>query len=663
MVIRGFTACLSCSLVVLAFVPSAYAASDLSEADFLAEIPTVLTASRLSQPLMDAPNSTTVIDRKQIEASGYHNLADLFRLVPGMYVGFKKGWFHNVTHTFAAEYGRRMQVMVDGRSVYLPSIGGVRWDTLPLSIQDIERIEVVRGPNAASFGANAFTGIINIITRHPDDVAGRMLRLSAGNHDHQEAWFRWAGRAANSSHRITLGERRDNGFDNDNDDENSRMLSYRGEFELGSRENLGLQFGGLWGDRGDGRIRDVLLQPHDLDLESGFFQADYQRQLASGNKLQAKLFFNTLKTQADIPVILPANLGPGTYYESDLLAQRWHAEIELDSVHGDDLRSVMGAYVRLDSVQSLLYYNDTDNLHADSHGLFGHLEWRMANAWLLNTGVFWEDYEMVGGRFSPRATVHWQPSARHSFRFGVSKAYRNPVLFETDADYRIRLLNADGSPISTQLPAFPDVLFPDILASGNVAPESIVSREIGYLGQWPEQDITLDVRLFRERIKNFIDVQCSTGTKGCKTGAPPYRDWYNLDGILQQGYEIQAKWNPAPNSMLMLNHAYLKIDTDIDYQEYSPPKMTGLHWMHRFNDDIDLTLSQYWVSSFTAIDQDRIASYRRLDARLAKSFRLNNMQGQIALTWQNLSGPYMEFHDSPRNVFDRRTNISFQLEF
>jgi iron complex outermembrane receptor protein len=127
MVIQRVCFCLCLMLVV-----PAHAESELSEADFLAEMPTVLTASRLSQPLMDAPNSTNVIDRKQIEASGYRNLADLFRLVPGMYVGHKKGWFHNVTHTFTDEYARRMQVMVDGRSVYLPSIGGVRWDTLPL---------------------------------------------------------------------------------------------------------------------------------------------------------------------------------------------------------------------------------------------------------------------------------------------------------------------------------------------------------------------------------------------------------------------------------------------------------------------------------------------------------------------------------------------------
>lgn len=122
-------------------------AKELSELDFLGTGEMrVLSASRLDQPIMDAPNAITVLDRATIEASGYTRISDLFRLVPGMYVGHSKGWFHNVTHTMADEFARRMQVLVDGRSVYLPSIGGVRWDTLPLSIDDIERIEVVRVP-------------------------------------------------------------------------------------------------------------------------------------------------------------------------------------------------------------------------------------------------------------------------------------------------------------------------------------------------------------------------------------------------------------------------------------------------------------------------------------------------------------------------------------
>lgn len=643
--------------LALILTPQAQAAVELSEADFLAEMPTVLSASRLAQPVMDAPNAITVIDRRQIEASGYRNLADLFRLAPGMYVGYKKGWFHNVTHTFADEFARRMQVMVDGRSVYLPSIGGVRWDTLPLAVEDIERIEVVRGPNAASFGANAFTGIINIITRHPDDVVGRMLHLGLGDHSQREAWFRWAGQTEHSSHRITLGDRRDDGMTNQFDDETSKILSYRGEFDLGDFQNLSLQMGSVTGDRGEGNIKAGENQPHLQAVESGFFQIDYRLDLAAGRNLQAKLFFNHLNTEEDIGV----KLIPGAYYETNLLAQRWHGEVQMDSVHGEHLRSAVGAYLRRDSVRSLLFWNSSDRLDVDSHGVFGHVEWRPAETWLLNVGAFWEDYELIGGRLSPRATLHWQPSPQHSFRLGASRAYRNPVMFEANADQRIRLLAADASLIM-QLP-------PLIRSSGDVLPENILSREVGYLGQWPEQDITLDVRVFRERVSDYIDLICPTGIEtDCKASAHPLtyqaRDWRNMGGALQQGYELQLKWNPKPENLLMLNHAYLDIDSDLEEKRYSPMHITGLHWMHRLPWEIDLSLSHYWVSSFKAIGQGPIPASQRLDARLARHFRIDDMRATLALSWQNLSGSYLEFdNNTPDNLFDRRARLDFQLEF
>jgi iron complex outermembrane receptor protein len=635
----------------------AKAAFELSEADFLAEMPTVLTASRLSQPLMDAPNSTNVIDRKEIEATGYHNISDLFRLIPGMYVGQKKGWFHNVTHTLADEYARHMQVMIDGRSVYLPTIGGVRWDTLPLAIDDIERIEVVRGPNAASFGANAFTGIINIITRHPEDVTGNMLHLATGDHGHRETWYRWAGLGESSSHRITLGARQDGGMINQYDDESSRMLSYRGEFDLGAKDNLSLQFGTLVGDRGEGGVSTN--DTHEQKVDSGFFQADYQLELASGQHLQAKLFFNSLKTTEDVPY---PDAGLGAYYEADLLAQRWHAEFQLNSTYSSNLRSALGAYLRRDTVQSLLYWNSTKKLNVDSHGLFGHLEWRPAESWLINMGAFWEDYDLVGSRVSPRATLHWQPSLRHSFRVGVSRAYRNPVLFESSGDQRVRLLAADGSPLP-----FPPQPF--IVSSSNVNPETMTSHEIAYFGQWPERDFTLDVRLFREQFDDFITLERPTGlSTGCpisSSTALGAKDWCNNGGSLQQGYEIQAKWKPDAEMTLMLNHAYLKIDPSMSEERYSPPHISGLHLMHGFSGGWNMSLSHYWVSGFEAIGQKAIPSYKRLDARLAKEFTVDGLNGQIALVWQNLTDTYTEFdsRNSPENLFDSRAYVHFQLDF
>ncbi len=641
--------------LLLASVPAA--AQELSEADFLAELPTVLTASRLEQPLMDAPNAITVIDRKLIEASGYHNLSDLFRLVPGVYVGQKKGWFHNVTHTMADEYARRMQVMVDGRSIYLPSIGGVRWDTLPLAIDDIERIEVVRGPNAASFGANAMTGIINIITRHPDDVVGRRLHVVTGEHGHREGWFRWAGGAEGNSQRVTLGQRNDEGLIHQLDDERSNILTYRGDFALDRQQSLSLQFGLLTGERGIGDIADSTNLPHDQKVGSRFFQADYNLNMASGSSLQAKLFFNRLNTTENVPTSLVA----GSYFDEDILAQRWHAEVQLDKELAPGLRSAFGTYLRRDSVQSLIFWNTPNKLHADSWGVFGHLEWRLADAWLVNAGAFWEDYDQVGGRLSPRLALHWQPSPQHGFRAGIARAYRNPVLYETLGDNRIRLLAADGTLLTTSRPF--------ILASGNVEPERMLSREIGYLGQWPQQGVSLDIRVFQESIDNYISAECPSGNSiDCKASANPFtylaRDWQNIGGTDQQGYEVQAKWQVAAQTQLIANYAYLHIDSTLDERRYSPPHISGVHLTHQFPGGFEMTLAHYWVSSFEPIGQGVLPAYKRIDARIAKHFKLNGLRGQVALTWENLSGDYLEFaDDTPDNIFDSRAYLHFQLDF
>ena len=644
-------------LILLVAHTQADAAEELSEADFFAELPTVLTASRLTQPLIDAPNSVTVIDRKLIEASGYHNFSDLFRLVPGMYVGQVKGWFHNVSNAMADEYARRMQVMVDGRSIYLPSFGGVRWDVLPLAIEDIERIEVVRGPNAASFGANAFTGIINIITRHPDDVAGRMLRMVSGDHDHREGWFRWAGGTEGNSHRLTLGRREDGGMTNQLDDERTNTLNYRGDFKLGSRQNLSLQFGLLEGTRGFDIGLSGQSLPYQQDVGSHFLQADYQLELDSGSKVQAKLYFNHLKTEETIPT----TLAPGSYYDAGLLADRVHAEIQLDSQLGQGMRSVVGAYLRRDGVESMLYWNSPSRLNADSKGLFGHLEWRLSDAWLVNAGAFWEDYEPVGNGLSPRITLHWQPSPQHTFRASIGKAFRNPVLYETSGDNRIRLLAANGALLLTTRPF--------VLASGNVKPEEIISHELAYLGQWPERGLTLDLRLHHENIENFISLECPTGVSSdCKSSLHPKtylaRDWMNIGDATQQGVEAQLKWQATSNTDVLANYAFLQIDSGFDEKRYSPPHLSGVHLMHRFPGGVDMTLSHYWVSSFEPIGSGVLPAYKRLDARIAKRFKLDGLRGQVALTWENLTGAYLEYSDnSPDNLFDSRAYIHFQLDF
>src|SRR5512139_2616870 len=132
--------CLAVTAFLIHSLRASAADTAMSEQEILQDFPVVLSASRLAQPLSEAPNAMTVIDRDMIKASGFRTISDLFRLVPGMYVSYFTGNQPIVSyHGTTDQYSRRMQVLVDGRSVYLPPFSSVDWEDIPLQIVDIER--------------------------------------------------------------------------------------------------------------------------------------------------------------------------------------------------------------------------------------------------------------------------------------------------------------------------------------------------------------------------------------------------------------------------------------------------------------------------------------------------------------------------------------------
>ena len=196
-------------------IHSVWAADYSSEQEYFQEFPVVLSASRLSQPLSEAPNAMTVIDRKMIVASGFRTIPDLFKLVPGMYVSYYKGSQAFVSyHGSTDQYARRMQVMIDGRSVYLPPVSTVDWANLPVTVDDIERIEVIRGPAAASHGANSTQGVISIVTRDAGGMEGKSVSVTRGSKGINDVSARFGKRGEALDYRMTLAYSADNGYDN-----------------------------------------------------------------------------------------------------------------------------------------------------------------------------------------------------------------------------------------------------------------------------------------------------------------------------------------------------------------------------------------------------------------------------------------------------------------
>lgn len=191
---------------------------EISEQD---DMPVVLTAARLKQPKNEVPASVTVITAKQIKAWGVRRIPELMRFVPGMFVGHGDE-LNNPTvlyHAGSPDFMRRMQVLVDGRSVYKSALANVIWDDIPVAIEDIARIEVVRGPNGATYGANAFSAVINIISKHPDDSLGSRVLVRQGSDEIRDVQVSSSHRFDATSMRITAQASKDGGFDGNQDED------------------------------------------------------------------------------------------------------------------------------------------------------------------------------------------------------------------------------------------------------------------------------------------------------------------------------------------------------------------------------------------------------------------------------------------------------------
>ena len=220
------------------------------ESIYFSELPVVASVSRLPQRLADAPTAVTVIDRDMIKASGVRDLNDVFRLVPG---------FQTYPHTTEParvsyhglndeDYSPRVQVLIDGRSMYSPLFGnGVNWATIPVALDDIERIEVVRGTNSVSYGSNAFLGVINIITVDPALTRGLSVSVSHGSQNVRDQALRLGGQIGEvGDFRLTYRQLNDDALADRGDwidNFRSRLVDFRADMALDERNALQINAG------------------------------------------------------------------------------------------------------------------------------------------------------------------------------------------------------------------------------------------------------------------------------------------------------------------------------------------------------------------------------------------------------------------------------------
>ncbi len=642
----------------------------VTESDFFDEMPVVLSVSRLSQPLNEAPAAVSVIDREMIRASGFRDIPDLLRLVPGFSVAYTRDntWAIGY-HGMADAFSRRFQVLVDGRSIYGAAYGAVNWGELPLSIDDIERIEVVRGPNATTYGANAFLSVINIISKDPSQTPGNFASVQYGEQGMSGVTLRHGGEQAELRYRMTLSAQTRDRFETDvvdgtrparlHEESQTYFLNGRADYRVSASDEISAQFGVSVGDweAGHSVYAD---EPRGQDVSAQYVQFKYRRVHSVDDEWMVQAYFSRNKLDAPNRTELcmdmvgggivvcpggipspPRYVGTGQLLEAgiDQLQTRANVELQVNRRLASDWRMVWGTELRHETAQSTRYFDTDEALDGTLARAYANLEWRVRADLLVQGGAMLEHHYFTGTDISPRVAINYSPVAGHTLRLNLSQAYRSPTFFEQKGN--LIYYTAAGAPVL-------QVFAP----SAPLRPERILSREIGYVGQYPALQLQLDAKLFYDTIQDYIN----------SDGKPGQFD--NYDDYTVHGGDLQLNWQPTPALRLSAQYAraYIAADQAIDKDLRQSAPRNGFSLLARYE------LGQGWTASAGVYRSGRMKwlsegdvtqAYTRWDARLARRWRWQGHELEAAVVGQNLGSNYEEFRDT--NLFSQRVygSLSF----
>ncbi len=620
------------SAPTFAWFSAGVGAQELSEKDYFGDLPVVLSVSRLSQPLSETPGAVTILDRDTIRRSGARDIFDLLRLVPGFVIGHVNG--ANPVANYHGDFdalNRRLQVFVDGRSIYSTLLAGnVSHAMMGLVLDDIDRIEVLRGSNSAGYGANAFSGVVNVVTRHAADVPKASASVALGENGIADRSVRAAWGDERMAFRLTAARSGDNGFDKAIDDKRVDQLHLRGDLAPSSRDELMFSLGSVrhqWGATDELRSEN---------WRNAYLQARWVRHAEDGSELRVNTSFDEEKFVDQVFVF------SGRRFRADGTGRRFSLEAEHAVGLADGLRLVWGGQWRHEEVRSpdLLYVQESQT--TELRRLFGNIEWRPHARWLINAGAMWEEHSVTGPHTAPRLSAHFHATPEQTFRIGTTQAYRVPTIYELRGDWRS-----------------PDLPWPLVKATGRIKPERMVVNEIGYLGQFRSLGLTVDLRGFEE-----------TGSSvaryfGFKSTAPvASNDVVNMDAYRKRGWESQLRWKPRAETQLLFNHTVLRVlsITKESDRYIAPSHMSSLVWFESLSERWDWSLAYHIGGPMTwGGVKDMLETQPRLDLRLAHRFKAGATQGEVAFVTQSATGRYQD--GDPTRYFPRRAFVSLRLDY
>jgi iron complex outermembrane receptor protein len=647
-------------LLLWAVVAQGEADEELTELHFddLMKLP-VSSVSKRETSLIQSPAAISVITAEDIRRSGLTSLPELLRSVPGLNVArINSAEWAITARGFNDQYASKLLVLVDGRSIYTPMFAGVYWNANDIVLEDIERVEVIRGPGAALWGANAVNGVINIITKKSQDTLGSLASATYGSDQKPSGLLRYGGKLnSDTFYRAYVKYADWDGYATApaGRDSPDSWNSIRGGMRLDrqtDRDAFMMQ-GEVYGTRANERFERINLTAplrEEVDLlhhnSGGHLLGHWSRDFSSSAKLSVQAYYDYFHQ-----------------WDGDIVETRDTFDFDLQhEFHALDRHSIVwgtGYRYTSDKLPPTFYLTffpaqERDRLYSafvqDEIAL-------ITNRLALTVGGKLEHNEYTGFELQPNIRLLFSPDEQHAAWASIARAVRTPGRFHRNSRLNVSTSQFPGSP------PFLVALF----STPDAVSEEELAYEVGYRIQ-PSHRVSFDMTAFyNDYDKLFAYTAGSVSFESEPAPAHlllPINQKNSLSGA-SYGSEVAARWAPLDNWQLSAAYSWLHMHLSPD--ESSEAKNPQHQWQLRsdlnLTSTVQLSTAAYYVSHITSPLDDgtvSIDAYLRLDMGL--QWQPTGAM-QVGLYGQNLLDRHTEFGsfkvpeliEIPRSVLGRIT--------
>ncbi len=590
----------------------------------------VTSVSKRAQKLTESPAAIYVVTQEDIRRTGVTSIPEALRQVPGLEVASITSTSYAISSRgLNGMFSDKLLVLIDGRSVYTPTFGGVFWDVQDTMMEDIDRIEVIRGPGATLWGANAVNGVINIITKTADDTQGGVLVAGAGSHERAFSSLRYGGEmGGDKGHYRVYGKfKKREAFEladgsDGPDDSTEGRVGFRTDFRPSDRDLITVQGDLYKGEMGLGyEGLTAMDQPTEQwddawDLQGGNVLARWGHTFSEANALSLQSYFDRTERES-----VALGIERNTFDVDFQHLYGWNAKNDLTwglgfRVTSDEIENRVSLYFDPDSRTDYLYtgfvQNETrfvdDRLH-----------------FVIGTKLEHNDY--TGFEIQPSVRSIFLISDRQSVWGSVSRALQTGSRIEN-----LRMTEMVFAADDPDNPAgfLPAQLNGQVVGSEDKQSQEVIAYELGYRLN-PLDNLNFDLAGFYNEYQNLSSVEPVDESNPIPW--PDEDDFFGATAIIVRGdlgdnieghsygAELAAQWQVFPEWRLAGGYTYLKIDMDEDKsiggvgeeEDGSPVHQVNARSLVDLPMNLQWDTMVYWVDEASAFDAD---SYTRLDMRL-----------------------------------------------